>query len=252
MISPKPEIPEDASQPRLPEQPKDGVSCLRLSSILIGLRAQADLRAAAGPGPAEAGHGKRPRRRKRTPSNLTLGDIIDQTAHAGFGFLTAFLALVAIPLAGVSLPFGSAIAFLGAEMIAGKNRPWLPKRLRRHVVAMSTLNWLSQRVTRWTRGMERWIKPRYTFLAGGPMWGLIGAGLIIQGVGLALPIPIPASNQIFIIPILAYAIGMLEDDGLLILIGHMATSIMVVLGVVFSEKVYESLHQCYVWVAAFF
>jgi hypothetical protein len=180
---------------------------------------------------------------------MTLGEVIDQTAHAGFGFLAAFLALVAIPFVGVSLPFGLAIAFLGLQMIAGKNRPWLPKRLRRHVVAMSTLEWLSSHLTRWTAGMERFIKPRFNLLTRGPSWRLVGAGLVLQGIGLALPIPVPASNWVFIVPIVIYGIGLLEDDGLLILFGHAASAVMVALGIVFSEVVYAELHKGLHWIS---
>lgn len=223
---------------------------LRLSSILASLGAQAQPRE---PVPADPKTAKLiGRNRPKVPSNITLGEIIDQTAHAGFGFLAAFLALVAIPLAGVSLPFGLAIAFLGCQMIAGKNRPWLPMRLRRHPVAMSTLDWLSDRVTRWTAGMERFVKPRWTVLTREPLWRSIGFGLIFQGIGLALPIPIPLSNQLFIIPIMVYAIGMLEDDGLLILVSHIATAVMVVLGAVFWEIVRDGLSHAHAWVVHLF
>jgi hypothetical protein len=224
---------------------------LRLSTILASLAEEA---LPQPPDPAGAQAPQPPRRwsRPHVDSNISMGEIVDRTAHAGFGFLAAFLALVAIPLAGVSLPFGFAIAFLGCQMIAGKNRPWLPARLRRHLVAMSTLDWLSARVTRWTAGMERFIKPRLVFLTRGPLWGSIGFGLILQGVGLALPIPIPFSNQIFIIPIMVYAIGMLEDDGVLILIGHMATAIMAVLGVIFWEIVRDGLSHAVAWVVHLF
>jgi len=182
-------------------------------------------------------------------SNMTLGDIIDQTAHAGFGFLAAFLALVAIPFMGLSLPFGLAIAFLGVQMIAGKNRPWLPGRLRRKVVAMSTIDWIRRKVTRWTTGLERFIEPRLTWLARGPFWTLVGVGLILQGIGLALPVPVPASNLFFIVPILIYGIGLLEDDGVLISIGHAITGGMIVLGVIFWDFVRQHLAEWLAWLS---
>lgn len=220
---------------------------LRLSSILTSLGTQAQPQEPQVPRSQSA---RLIRRRPRVRSNITLGEIIDQTAHAGFGFLAAFLALVAIPFAGLGAPFGLAIGFLGAQMIARRDRPWLPKRLRRHVVTMKTLDWLSRRVTRWTAGMERFIKPRMTFLMGDPLFALVGAGLILQGIGLALPIPLPASNWVFIIPILIYGIGLLEDDGLLVLIGHIFTSIFIVLGIVFWELIHRGLLKAWAFVAS--
>lgn len=181
---------------------------------------------------------------------LTLGDIIDRTTHAGFGFLLGLLALVAVPFVGLSLPFGLAIAFGGVQMMIGRDRPWLPARLRRHAVTAKTLEWMGTRLTRWTGGMERWISPRLVILTRGPFWGLIGAGMIFQGIGLALPLPIPASNWIFIIGVLIYAIGMLEDDGALILVGHAVTATEAVLCVVFWKLIQTQVAALIAWISS--
>lgn len=222
---------------------------LRLSSILTSLCQQAEPRTTLQEAAKPDADTQPPTGDSKQLSNMTLGDIIDQTAHAGFGFLAAFLALVAIPFIGVSLPFGLAIAFLGIQMIAGKNRPWLPGRLRRKVVAMSTIEWIKGKVTRWTTGLERFIEPRLTLLARGPFWTLVGVGLILQGIGLALPVPVPASNLFFIVPILIYGIGLLEDDGVLISIGHAITGGMIVLGVIFWDFVHQHLAEWLAWLS---
>ncbi|MBP7934431.1 MAG: exopolysaccharide biosynthesis protein [Phycisphaerae bacterium] len=224
-------------------------SQLRLSSILTSLCQQAHPLADPPGAPQLNADPPPPAGQPKTRSNLTLGDIIDRTAHAGFGFLTAFLALVAIPFTGLSLPFGLAIAFLGIQMVAGKDRPWLPRRLRRRVVAMSTIDWIGRKVTRWTHGLERLIRPRLVWFARGPFWTLVGIGLILQGIGLAFPIPIPASNWAFIVPILIYGIGLLEDDGALILAGHIITAGMIALGAVFWELVHQRIAEGLTWVA---
>lgn len=177
---------------------------------------------------------------------------MDETAHAGFGFLAAFLALVAIPFMGLSLPFGMAVAFLGLQMIAGKNRPWLPRRIRRYVVTIATIDWIGGQLTRWTTGLERFIKPRWTFMAHDPLWRFIGVGLVLQGIGLALPIPIPASNWAFVLPILIYAIGLLEDDGVLVSIGHILTIVMVVAGFIFSQLVQKGVIEAIDYIRTWF
>jgi hypothetical protein len=123
--------------------------------------------------------------------------------------------------------------------------------LRRRVVSVRTLEWLSQRVTRWTRGLERWIRPRWTVLARGPFWVLVGIGLFIQGLGLAIPSPLPGSNGIFAIAIVLYGIGLLEDDGLLILIGHIMTAVDLILAVVFWNAVAEGMTRAYHWLSGF-
>jgi len=190
--------PEDVIRITAPPQ-------LRLSELLSGLRADT--------GGADAGEGP------------TLGEILDHTAHAGYGFMVALLALIAIPFVGMSTPFGLAIAFVGVQIAIRRVRPWLPRRLCRTRVSPRILDWLATRLVRATRWMTRLVRPRWTRLARGPGFAFVGLGLVVQGIGLALPLPVPGSNWVFIAPILVYAIGALEDDGLVIAAGHVATVI---------------------------
>lgn len=165
-----------------------------------------------------------------------------------FGFLAALLALIAVPFFGLSTPFGLAIAFIGLQMIAGLHQPWLPRRIRTYEVSMKTLTWLSTKVARWTSGLERFIRPRITVLARGPFWILVGLGIILQGVGLALPLPIPFSNWPFIIAILIYAIGLLEDDGIVILLGHAVTSVFVALSIKSWHVIAGAISSAFHWI----
>lgn len=180
--------------------------------------------------PDESNRGlRRRRKRNRIPSFLTIGQIVERTSHAGFGFLLAFLALVSVPFFGLSAPFGLAVSFVALQMIIGLRRPWLPDNIRRRHVSIATLNWLSTKLARWTAGLEKIIRPRFTFAVRGPFWVACGAAIFAQGIGLALPLPIPGSNWVFIFPVLVYAIGLLEDDGLLIMAAHALTVVEVAL-----------------------
>ncbi|HVP12028.1 MAG TPA: exopolysaccharide biosynthesis protein [Phycisphaerae bacterium] len=231
-------------------QPTDPQRALQLSAILAALRNEAvpETNADGSPPPEDPSHRRR-ERRPRVRSNITIGEILDRTRRAGFGFIAALLALIAVPFVGLSTPFGLAIAFVGGQMIAGLQHPWLPQRIRRHLVTMDTLRWLGERLTRWTSGLERLIRPRFTFMVAGPFWTACGIGMLIQGLALALPLPIPGSNWVFVIPIILYGIGLLESDGLLIMVCHTITLIEIVLGVVLWELVKRGLLDAYHWVA---
>lgn len=234
-------------------------SALRLSTILtqLGQDAVPELPvegpAAQGP-PTESdsvsreGGWARRRRRPRVRSNITIGEMLDRTRHAGFGFIAALLALIAIPFMGLSTPFGLAVAFLGAQMTAGLPRPWLPQRVRRHNVSMATLRWLGERLARWTGGLERVTRPRFTFMAEGPFWTACGVGLVLQGLGLALPLPIPGSNWLFVVPVVLYGVALLECDGLLIMVCHTITAIQVALGIWLWDLILHGLRQTVAWV----
>jgi hypothetical protein len=52
------------------------------------------------------------------------------------------------------------------------------------------------------------------------MLQLIGLGIVIAGLGLMLPLPIPFSNNIPAWAVVLLAIGMMEKDGLCVLLGH--------------------------------
>jgi hypothetical protein len=178
--------------------------------------------------------------------SLTVGTLVDKAEESGFGFLIGILTLIAIPFVGLSTPFGLAIALLGAQLMIGLRHPWLPVRARRRSLSMAMLDralGLLARRTRWLTRMSRrrwepWIQPR-----------LVGLGVVLLALGLALPLPIPGSNLMFLIPLFTYSIGVLERDGLWILLGHLGMLIDIALLVVFGAKVIEALQRIWHWIA---
>lgn len=182
------------------------------------------------------------RRKPRKPkirTNITVGEIMDRAAHAGFGFVFALLAIAAMPLPGFSMPFGLAIALGALQLMVGQSKPWMPREVRNHAITMSTLQWMSKTLTRWTRGLEHITKPRFEVMTRGLMWSLCGLGVFLLGIGLSLPLVVPFSNVVFVIPLLVYSIGMLESDGILIALGHALVGIELALAVWFGDFIWE-------------
>ena len=163
------------------------------------------------------------------PTTITVGELVDRAARSGFGFLVAVLSLIAIPFVGLSTPFGLAIALVGLQLAIGKEHPWLPDRVRRRSLEMTMLDRVLAMVARRTRWLAKSTKPRWRPLVT-PRF--VGFAIVLLGLGLALPLPIPGSNLVFIIPLLIYAIGLLEADGAWIVLAHLCT--LVDLGLVFA------------------
>jgi hypothetical protein len=176
---------------------------------------------------------------------LTVGELVDKAAHAGFGFLVGILTLIAIPFFGLSTPFGLAIALIGSQMVIGRETPWLPERARRRPLKMSMLDRVLGLLARRTRWLARMTRRRWESLVT-PR--LIGLGVVILALGLALPLPIPGSNLIFLIPLFIYAVGTLEHDGVWIAIGHVCVIVNVVLLVLFSATVVMVLEKIWSWI----
>ena len=180
-----------------------------------------------------------------TPPQLTVGMLVDKAAEGGFAFLVGMLTLIAIPFFGLSTPFGLAIALVGAQMMIGLRHPWLPKRTRKRVLKPEVLERVTRilaKRTRWiaksTRRRHEWlIRPR-----------LVGFGIFLLAIGLALPLPIPGSNLVFLVPLFIYAVGVLERDGLWIIAGHVALLIDAALIVAFGRTVLVVLERIWHWV----
>ena len=86
---------------------------------------------------------------------VSVGELIDKAAEAGFGFVVGLLCLIAIPFFGLSTPFGLAIALIGSQMMLGRHQPWLPKRARRRELQMAMLDRVTTILAKRTRWMPR-------------------------------------------------------------------------------------------------
>lgn len=177
--------------------------------------------------------------------DLALGDIVDKAAEAGFGFLVAVLTLVAIPFVGLSTPFGLAIATLGLQLMLGRKRPWLPARLCRRRISLHALDRVLAILTKRTRWLAKSTRRRITF-AVTPRG--IGLGIVFLALGLALPLPIPGSNLVFLVPLFVYAVGLLEQDGLWILVAHLMSLVDAALLVLFGATVLAVLARLWHWI----
>jgi hypothetical protein len=175
---------------------------------------------------------------------LPMGELVDNAAESGFGFLVGVLALIAIPFFGLSTPFGLAIALVSSQLAFGRARPWLPERVRKRVLSMAMLDRVLALLTRRLRWLAKSTSRRWERLLTRK---LVGLSITMLGLGLALPLPIPGSNLIFIVPIIVYSIGLLERDGVWIVVGHIMTLIDLALSVAFGATVVAVLTRVWHW-----
>ena len=154
---------------------------------------------------------------------LTLAELKQALKGRGSAILLILLALpfcfVAIP--GLSMPFGIAIGLIGASLAIGRE-PWLPRFIMHRRLSTARSAQLLAAAIKVARQLERFVRPRFAFLHAGPgMLRLIGLGIVIASLGLMLPLPIPFSNSIPAWAVVLLAIGMMEKDGLCVLLGHL-------------------------------
>src|SRR5690348_14520392 len=154
--------------------------------------------------------------------SLTLDELHRALRARGPALLLILLALpfcvVAIP--GLSMPFGFAIACIGGCLARGRE-PRLPRFLRQRRLPPAQLACLLAGAARLASKLERLVRPRWACLHAGPgMARLAGLGIALAGLGLMLPLPIPFSNALPAWAVVLLAMGLMEQDGLCVLLGH--------------------------------
>ena len=153
---------------------------------------------------------------KSREQSINLGDVIFLLHDRAHTFLLLLLSLPfvqPIPLPGLSTPFGVAIAFLGISFLVGQ-KPWLPRRLLKMQLPEIFLAPALQGMRRLARIMEVLLRPRIPFLATNPtMQRLEGLCILVCGVLLSLPLPIPFSNMLPAITVITFACSTLGKDG---------------------------------------
>lgn len=130
----------------------------------------------------------------------------------------AFSFPLSIP--GFSIPFGIFLFFLGFWLMRGKEL-WLPKWLREKKISYALLEKIVKKGIWLFSKLEGIVHPRLTFLITHPFFRMVNGFLImVLALFLTLPIPLPLTNILAAFPILLLSIGMLEEDGLFILLGY--------------------------------
>jgi hypothetical protein len=151
-----------------------------------------------------------------------LSEILAATQGRGFDLLLLWMALpflTPIPLPGLSTPFGLVVALIGGWLAWGR-RPWFPKRLLVREVPPAFLAKVLSAASRLVRLLEFLLRPRLTFLHEALVFRRVAGSLImVSGVLLLLPLPVPLTNSLPAVTTLLLAAGRLEKDGVSFLAG---------------------------------
>lgn len=168
--------------------------------------------------------------------SMTIWEIEEHLKGRGVAVLVILMAapFVLPLLPGASMPFGVAIFIMGAR-IALRREPWLPDWVRQRRLGEQALHKVISGGIRVAERMEKVVRPRMRFLQETRMVQLIGISLAAGGMFLALPLPIPFSNTLPAFSIVFLAVGMMERDGLFVLVGHgLAIAAWLILGILLA------------------
>lgn len=151
---------------------------------------------------------------------LTLGELAHRMGGASFGLtlvVTAAPFLQPVPLLGVSSVLGPFLAVLSAQVLAGRDELWLPGFLARRRLGERAALRMVRAALKLCGFVERWTRPRLQGLAR--RHSPIGGGVLLCAVLLTLPVPVPFSNTTCAVSIVLFGLALLEEDGLMALLG---------------------------------
>lgn len=158
----------------------------------------------------------------------TMGGLLAATQGRGYDLLLLLIALpfmTPIPLVGLSTPFGLVVFLIGARLAVGR-RPWLPRRLLERPLPPGFLVKVLGAASRLVRGLEFLLRPRLDFLHEQLIYRrAAGALIMLSGLLLLLPLPIPLSNGLPALTVVLLAAGALERDGVFFLAGCAAFAV---------------------------
>lgn len=152
---------------------------------------------------------------------MTVGEIKNALHERGFGILMAIATLpICLPIPappGYTTFFSIPLFIFSIQMILGMRAPWLPAWVEKKSIQRASLEKIVAKANPWLKKIEYRMQPRMTYISVSIWERIIGIFSFVFAVAIALPIPLvnftPGCG------ILIMSLGLLNRDGITILIG---------------------------------
>tara|TARA_R110001583_G_scaffold195211_1_gene370500 strand:- start:398 stop:1003 length:606 start_codon:yes stop_codon:yes gene_type:complete len=158
---------------------------------------------------------------------VLLGALMLQLRHRSFGGVFIFLSLLSL-LPGVTIFTGPIAIILAIQLMLGFKAPLLPRVLRERSINIISLKAIAEKTIPWIIKIEKLVKPRWLIVTGPAVTKLVG--LLVISLAVLVTLPLPFSNFLPAISIFFLAFGLLERDGLLLVIGMFISAIALLIG----------------------
>ena len=176
--------------------------------------------------------------------DLSLELILDSFRHRSYGlFLLLVLLPVFIPVpVGQGAFSGMLTSLIGLQLLVQFEHPWLPKFIGQRPFKRQHIINFQKRFDRWLGYIEKLCKPRWEYLFD-HTWARAFSGLLLVILGILLALPIPLTNYPFGIIVLAFSLGFIERDGILLSIGWILGIIEIAILAEFSSYAIKLIEQ---------
>lgn len=170
---------------------------------------------------------------KPSGSETKIVDLLHEFNENGIALAMILFALpVAIPLPyppGFTTIIGIPLIILSIQMLLGYSKVILPRRINEYSVKNNTLIAISNKISSKIEIIEKYIRPRFSFAKSVYCEQVIG--LISLLCSIAITIPLPLTNAIPALGIVVMILGMLNRDGIVIVLGFIISIIGLLLAI---------------------
>jgi hypothetical protein len=155
-----------------------------------------------------------------TSERVSVGEIVAALGDRGLGVL---IAIFAIPnMLPSAVPFGNSVVGLfplifAVHLACGFDRLMLPAFVANRSISTGTFKALVPRVATVLSWFERLLKPRFPGVTGLNIERVVGVICIV--LALITIIPIPFAHNVPALALVLIGLGLIERDGLAIIIG---------------------------------
>lgn len=176
--------------------------------------------------------------------DLTLELLLESFRHRSYGL---FLLLVLLPVF-IPVPFGQGAfsglltSLIGMQLLMQFEHPWLPAFIGQKPFKRQHIINFQKRFDRWLGYIEKLCKPRWEYLFD-HTWARAFSGLLLVVLGVLLALPIPFTNYPFGIIVLAFSLGFIERDGILLSIGWVLGIVEIAILAEFSSYAVKLITQ---------
>ena len=162
-----------------------------------------------------------------TGGAVSLDWIMGQLHERAFGLFLLVLALpCCIPfLYGIPQIVSLPLMFVSAQILMGRQTPWLPERLAARTVSAEGLENLADRAGPWLRRIEAFSRPRQAHWTRAPLDRIVGLALVLFSASIL--VPLPGTNTVPGIAVVLVAMGLLQRDGLLVILGMLLGTVWI-------------------------
>lgn len=173
--------------------------------------------------------------------NLTLSEIVNLLGNDGlliFSALLSIIFLIPVSIPGLSTVFGIIIFFIGWSYLLNK-RFWLPQNIKTKTLSADKLRTTLQKGLKWFQFIEKISKPhRFNALTNNKIVNRFNIFFVlVASIFLMFPLGfLPFSNTLPALIILFLSIGIIQKDGIIIIIGYFSVlGTLIYFGIFFSS-----------------